>query len=167
MAEIERLRLVMEDSTTRNATALKHLNRRISLLGDDVTAENLRRFEEETTALERLEKQHDRQLQTMIRTQEREKLDLRRQQEKELEEYSISLDKDHEEFWERKLVELESNKRKLEDLIENRKERLVCRWYLRLQVLKMETEDISHIKDPLPLSILNLPKLFTESLGYI
>jgi hypothetical protein len=166
MAEIERLRLVMEDSAIRNATALKHLNKRLSLLGDDITPEHKRRFEEELNALERLGKKHDRELQTMIRNQEREKLDLRRQQEKDVEEYSKSLDEDHDLQTKEKLAELEGNRLKLEELIEARRERLVGRWHLRLQILKMGVVDIAHIKDPLPLSMLNLPRSFTESLGY-
>jgi hypothetical protein len=166
MAEIERLRLAMEDRAIRNATALKHLNKRMSLLGDDVTPEHRRRFDEELNALERLGEQQDRELQTTIRNQEREKLDLRRQQEKDVEDYSKSLDEDHEVQCKEKLAELEGNRLKLEELIEARKERLVGRWYLRLQILKMGDLDIAHIRDPLPLSMLNLPRSFTESFGY-
>jgi hypothetical protein len=166
LSEIERLRLVMEDNAIRNTTALKHLNKRMSLLGNDVTPEQMRRFEEELNAMDRLEKQQDRELKTLIRNQEREKLDLRRQQEKELEKYGMSLDEDLDLQSRAKLVELDRNRVKLEELIEARRERLVARWYLRLQILKMEENDFTHIKVHLPLSILNLPRSFTDSLGY-
>jgi hypothetical protein len=156
----------MEDSAVRNATALKHLNKRMSLLGNDVTPEHMRRFEEELNAMERLEKHQDRELQSLIRNQEREKLDLRRQQEKDLEDYRTRLDDDLELQSRVKLAELDRNRLKLEELIEARRERLVNRWHLRLQILKMEEKDIAHIKDALPLSLLNLSRSFTESLGY-
>jgi hypothetical protein len=166
LSEIERLRLVMEDNAIRNATALKHLNKRMSLLGNDVTPEHMRRFKDELSAMDRLEKQQDRDLQKLIRNQEREKLDLRRQQEKELENYEKSLDEDLEVQSRTKLAELDGNRLKLEALIEARRERLVGRWYLRLQILKTGESDIAHINDPLPLSVLNLPRSFPESLGY-
>jgi hypothetical protein len=167
LAEMERHRLAMEDSSARNATALKYVRKRLSLLAHDATPEHRMRLEEETNAMERLAARHDREMQALIRNQEREKLDLQRQQEKEVEDYNKSLADEMTLSLRTKLDGLAMNMVILDDMIEERKTRLVSRWFLRLQIAKMEVPETAHIKAPLPLSLLELPPSFANSVSYL
>jgi hypothetical protein len=148
------------EETVKNATALKHLNRRLSLLGDNATDAELNRIEEETQALEKLAAKQERDNQKLLRVQNREKLDMQRQQQKEVEDLQISMKEDYEARVRDKQEELQKNMDKLEHLIHDRSIRMVGRWYLQLQVFKREDKDVSCIKAPLPLSILGLPEEF-------
>lgn len=116
--------------------------------------------------MDRLASRHEREMQGLIRTQEREKLDLHRQQEKEVEDYQKSLDDDMVFSIQTKLDALGMNIVKLDDLIEDRKARLASRWYIRLQIAKMEVPETLHIKGPLPLTILELPPVFINAFSY-
>jgi hypothetical protein len=166
LEEMERHRLAVEDSSARNATALKFVRKRLSLLGDDATPEHHMRLEEETNAMDRLASRHEREMQTLIRNQEREKLDLQRQQERDVEEYHKSLDDDMAFSIRTKMDALGMNMVKLDDLIEDRKARLVSRWFIRLQIAKMEMLETSHVRGPLPLTTLELPSGFINAFCY-
>lgn len=166
LEEMERHRLATEDSTTRNATALKFVRKRLNLLGEDATPEHHMRLEEETTAMDRLANRHEREMQALIRNQEREKLDLYRQQEKDAEEYQKSLEVDMAFSMQTKLDALGMNVVKLDDLIEDRKARLMSRWYVRLQIAKMEVPETSHVRSPLPLTTLEFPPGFIAAFSY-
>ena len=156
----------MEDSSARNATALKFVRKRLSLLGEDATPEHHMRLEEETNAMDRLANRHQREMQALIRNQEREKLDLQRQQEKDVEDYHKSLDDDMAFSIRTKLDALGMNMVKLDDLIEDRKARLVSRWFIRLQIAKMEVPETSHVRGLLPLTTLELPSGFINAFAY-
>ncbi|TID16957.1 hypothetical protein E6O75_ATG09723 [Venturia nashicola] len=166
LEELERHRLATEDISARNATALKFVRKRLILLGEDATPEHHMRLEEETSAMERLARRHEREMQGLIRTQEREKLNLHRQQEKEVEDYQKSLDEDMASSVQTKLVALGMNMIKLDDLIEDRKARLASRWYIRLQIAKMEVPETALIRGPLPLTTLELPSGFISAFSY-
>jgi hypothetical protein len=166
LEELERHRLATEDSSARNATALKFVRKRLSLLGEDATPEHHMRLEEETNAMDRLASRHEREMQALIRNQEREKLDLQRKQEKDVEDYHKSLDEDMTFSMRTKLDALGMNMVKLNDLIEDRKARLVSRWYIRLQIAKMEVPATSHVRGPLPLTTLELPIGFINAFSY-
>lgn len=156
---------VKKDKSARNATAIKYLNKRMNLLGDDVTKEHLSRFEEELDAMDTLEKTQERDLQKFHLNQDREKMDLLRQQEKEFEETEKSMDEDNQIRWEIKRAQLVDDVVLLDDLIWERQCRLVDRWFLQLQTIKMEEPEMAHIKESLPLSILGLPSAFTDCFG--
>jgi hypothetical protein len=158
---------VKKDKAGRNATAIKHLNKRMHLLKDSITKEHLARFEEELDAMDTLEKTQERDLQKFHLNQDREKMDLLRQQEKEVEELEKSLDEDNQVRWKAKQDQLVEDVLLLDGLIQERQCRLVERWFLQLQILKMENLEMAHIKEPLPLSILGLPSSFTECFGDI
>jgi len=166
LEELERHRLATEDSSARNATALKFVRKRLSLLGEDATPEHHMRLEEETNAMDRLASRHEREMQALIRNQEREKLDLQRKQEKDVEDYHKSLDEDMVFSMRTKLDALGMNMVKLDDLIEDRKARLVSRWYIRLQIAKMDVPVTSHVRGPLPLTTLELPTGFINAFSY-
>lgn len=166
LEELERHRLATEDISARNATALKFVRKRICLLGEDATPEHHMRLEEETSAMDRLASRHEREMQGLIRSQEREKLDLHRQQEKQVEDYQKSLNADMDFSIQTKLDALDMNMIKLDDLIEDRKARLASRWYIRLQIAKMEVPETAHIRLPLPLTTLELPPGFISAFSY-
>jgi hypothetical protein len=167
LAELERMDEVKKDKAARNATAIKHLNKRMNLLGENVTKEHLTRFEEELDAMDTLEKTQERDLQKFHLNQDREKMDLVKQQEKEIEEMEKRLDDNNRDRWGAKQAQLVEDVVLLDDLIWERQCRLVDRWFLRLQTVKMGDPEIAHIKDPLPLSLLELPSSFTECFGDI
>jgi hypothetical protein len=148
------------EETVKNATALKHLNRRLSFLGDNVTEAELNRLDDEKRALDKLALKQERDLQKLLRVQNREKLDIQRRQQKELEDFRISMKEDYDTRVREKLEELQKNMEKLEQLIHERSIRMVGRWYLQLQIFKREDKEVSYIKTPLPLSILGLPEEF-------
>ena len=164
LREIQRVE--MEDHTARNATAVKHVASRIALLGDEATAEHHQRLEEEQSALKRLAKKHDKDMQNLVRYQESKKLELLRKQEKDLEEMSKSLETGLVNQRKDKTSKLQHNITRLDELVEDRRARLVARWFLKLQVLKCMSNDTVAIEPALPLSLLGLPPAFTASLGY-
>ena len=82
----------MEDNTIRNATAVKYVSSRIALLGNEATPEHHHRLEEEQSALKRLAKKHEKDMQNLVRYQDSKKLELLRKQEKDYEEMSKSLE---------------------------------------------------------------------------
>lgn len=166
LEELERHRLAAEDISARNATALKFVRKRLSLLGEHATPEHRMRLEEEITAMDRLASRHEREMQCLIRNQEREKLDLHRQQDKEIEDFEKSLDDDANFSIQTKVDALRMNMVKLDDLIEDRKARLASRWYIRLQIAKMEVPETAHIRGPLPLTTLELPPGFINAFSY-
>lgn len=150
-----------KEKATKTATALKHMNKRISILGDKATVEEIQRVEEETKALEKLADRQQRELRNLYRTQNKEKQDLKKVQQKELEELRTLLREECELKVQCKEEALQNNMAKLEKLIHARCLRLVARWYLQLQIFKREDRDASTIKGPLPLTMLNLPEDFT------
>lgn len=166
LEELERHRLATEDTSARNATALKFVRKRINLLGENATPEHYMRLEEETSAMDRLASRHEREMQGLIRTQEREKLDLLRQQEKDVEDYQKSLEDDMLFSVQTKLDALGMNMVRLNELIEDRKARLASRWYIRLQIARMEVPETAHIKGPLLLTTLELPPEFISAFSY-
>ena len=151
----------MEEFASKNATALKHVNRRISLLGEDATEEHLKRLEEEVTAMERLQEEHKREFGAMIRTQKRERLNLQRQLDRDVAQLRREMKKEFEDASRAKRNELETNMRRLETVIHERKSRLAAKWYIELQIFKQETGDLrDSIFGPLPLRLLGLPSGF-------
>ncbi|KIW07858.1 uncharacterized protein PV09_01773 [Verruconis gallopava] len=159
-------RAAMDDKAVRNSTAIKHVTSRIASLGDEATPEHHLRLEEEQSALKRLAKKHEAEMRNLVRYQEGKKLELLRKQEKDLEELSKSLDKSLENQRKEKAAKLHHNISRLDDLVEERRSKLVARFFLRLQILKAMTSETAKIESALPLSILGLPPAFTASLGY-
>jgi protein-tyrosine-phosphatase len=167
LAEIERLKLEKADSAAKNATALKHVHRRISLLGNEATEEHLRRFEEEANAMDELERRHKREMDALLRFQRRERLNLQREQTKELLDFRKKMKEEFDEASRTKRSELEQNMRKLDDTIRDRKSRLTAKWYLELQIFKQETAELrDSFIGPLPLRILGLPAEFLDGGSY-
>ena len=159
-------RAAMEDHAARNATAVKHVASRIASLGDEATAEHHQRLEEEQSALKRLAKKHETEMRNLVRYQESKKLELLRKQEKDYEEMSKSLESGLVTQRKEKTAKLQHNINRLDELVEERRARLVARFFLRLQVLKCMSNDTIGIEPALPLSLLRLPAAFTASLGY-
>jgi hypothetical protein len=159
-------RVAMEEHATRNATALKHVASRIALLGDEATPEHHQRLEEEQSALKRLANKHDNELRKLVRYQESKKLELQRKQAKDMEEMTRSLETGLVSQRKEKTAKLQHNISRLDELVEERRARLVARFFLRLQVLKCMSNDTVAIDLALPLSLLGLPTTFTASLGY-
>ncbi|KAF2436672.1 hypothetical protein EJ08DRAFT_156410 [Tothia fuscella] len=155
-AEIQRLEEVQADFAIRNATALKHLQCRMSSLGDNVTRPELKRLNDETYAMEHLAKRHEHELEVFKRKQDREKLDLAREQQRELAAYTRNIDEKTEELRNIKLAALKDDTIKLAELVDERKYRLVARWFLRLQIVKMEIPELRDIKEPIPLRALEI-----------
>lgn len=165
--ELEEIqRTAMEDNKARNATAVKHVASRIALLGDEALPEHHHRLEEEQSALKRLAKKHDKEMQNLVRYQESKKLELLRKQEKDYEELSKSLETGLTSQRKDKTAKLQHNISRLDELVEERRARLVARFFLRLQVLKCMCNDTVMIEPALPLSLLGLPVTFTAGLGY-
>lgn len=162
----ESLRDKMEENAAWNATAVKHVARRIALLGDNATPEHMQRLEEEQTALNRLAKRHEVDMRNLVRYQESKKLELLRKQEKEYDELSQTLVRELEVSRKDKTSQLQTNISKLDELLEERRARIVARWFLRLQMLKSMSNDTAAVEAALPLSILVLPSAFTVGLGY-
>jgi hypothetical protein len=158
--------VAMDDSTIRNATAVKHVASRIALLGDEATPEHHLRLEEEQTALKRLAKKHEVEMRNLVRYQESKKLELLRKQEKEYEEMNKSLETGLDNQRKDKTAKLQHNISRLDDLVEDRRAKLVARFFLRLQLLKLMSNDTASIECALPLSLLGLPAAFTAGLGY-
>ena len=156
----------MEENAARNATALKHVVRRLALLGDEATPEHRHRLEEEQSALQRLARKHEGEMQRLVRYQERKKLELLRKQEKEFEDLSSSFERNLDALTKEKTTQLHINIAKLDDILEDRRAKLVGRWYLRLQIFKTKDKGAATIKPALPLSLLGLPQSFTAALGY-
>ena len=156
----------MEDNTIRNATAVKYVSSRIALLGNEATPEHHHRLEEEQSALKRLAKKHEKDMQNLVRYQDSKKLELLRKQEKDYEEMSKSLEASLVTQRKDKTAKLQHNIVRLDELIEERRARLVARFFLKLQVLKCLSNDTVMIEPALPLSLLGLPSAFTASLGY-
>jgi DNA repair ATPase RecN len=122
-------RIAMEDYAVRNATAVKHVTSRIALLGDEATPEHHLRLEEEQTALKRLAKKHEVEMRNLVRYQESKKLELLRKQEKDYEELSKSLDTGLENQRKDKTAKLQHNISRLDDLVEERRAKLVARFF--------------------------------------
>lgn len=156
----------MDDKTIRNATALKHVSSRIAALGDDATPEHLQRLEEEQTALKRLARKHEVEMRNLVRYQDSKKLEMLRAQEKEYNETNKLLATGLENQRRDKAAKLQHNISRLDDLIEDRHSKLVARFFLRLQMLKVRSSDTVDIKTALPLSLLGLPPAFIAALGY-
>jgi hypothetical protein len=140
----------------KNRTALKYIERRIDFLGETVTDSDLKAFQDEQHALNRLADKHQREIRNLHRQQYREQQDVLRAQQKALEDLKTERDNKIRH----KSRDLDRNARKLEELIHIRSMRLVARWWLMLQVYKTEDRDGSSLKGPLPLSLLGLPEEF-------
>jgi hypothetical protein len=160
LGEIDEQKVETKEETIKNATALKHMHRRLSILGENATDDARNRLEDEKYKLNRLEQRQERELQKLLRIQNREKLILQRNQQNELADLTTSMREDHDLKVRHKHEELVKNATKLEALIHERALRLVARWHLQLQILKREEKELSWIKGPLPLSILRLPEEF-------
>jgi hypothetical protein len=156
----------MDDNVTRNATAVKHVASRIALLGDAATPEHHHRLQEEQSALTRLGKKQETEVRNLVRYQESKKLELQRKQEKDYEEMRNSLQTALANQLKEKTAKLRHNITRLDELIDDRKSRLVARIFLKLQILKCTSNDTIAIEPALPLSLLGLPAAFTASLGY-
>lgn len=156
----------MEDTTTRNATAVKYVASRIALLGDDATPEHHHRLQEEQSALKRLGQKQATEMRNLVRYQESKKLELQRKQEKDYEAMRQSLQSDLASQLKDKTAKHRHNIIRLDELIDDRKGRLVARIFLKLQILKCTSNDTIAIESALPLSLLGLPAAFTGSLGY-
>jgi septal ring factor EnvC (AmiA/AmiB activator) len=150
-----------KEKATKNATALRHMTRRLSILGDKATIDELNRVEEEMKALDKLADRQQREMRNLLRVQTREMQALKKEQQKELENFEESLKEDSEQTVRYKEQELTSNMGKLEELIHARCMRLIARWHLMLQIYKRENRDASSLKGPLPLTMLCLPEEFT------
>jgi len=152
------------EESTKNATALKHMHRRISLLGERVTEFDLARLEDEKNALAKLNAKQERDVRNLHRIQYREKQDLEKTQREELEDFERMIREEYDEAVKVKEAELAANVKKLEKLIHKRSVRLVSRWWLMLQVWKKtEGERImmscgNVVPGPLPIGLLNLPE---------
>ncbi|KAF2397492.1 hypothetical protein EJ06DRAFT_151520 [Trichodelitschia bisporula] len=161
LAESERQRAVREEYAARNATALKYVNRRLSLLGEAATSDQRSRLADEEGGVERMAAKHGREMRALLRAQERERLDLQREQERELAEFRTELEGNIEENYRGKREGLRVNQIRLEGLVEERRERMVARWFLRLQAFKMEDPELRP-GPPLPLALLECPEGFVE-----
>jgi hypothetical protein len=139
---------------------LKYIHHRLSILGENATADARNRLEDEIHKLNRLEQRQERQLHTLQRIQNREKLNLIRNQQNDLADLVASMQEDHNVKVRHKHEELVKNATRLEALIHERALRLVARWHLQLQILKTEEKELSWIKGPLPLTILRLSEEF-------
>jgi uncharacterized membrane protein len=149
-----------KEKTTKNATALKHMTKRLSILGDNATVEERNRLEEEMLALEKLAKRQERDMRNLLREQNKEKHILKKEQQRKIEALEASLKEDYNDKIRHKETELLKNMTTLEELIHARCMRLVARWHLTLQIFKREDRDASNIKGPLPLTLLCLPEEF-------
>jgi hypothetical protein len=149
-----------KEKATKNATALKHMNKRLSILGDNATPEEHKRLEEEMQALEKFAQRQQRDMRNLLREQNKEKHLLKKEKQREMEAFETSLKEDYELKIRHKEEELVKNMTKLEELIHARRMRLVARWHLTLQIFKREDRDASAIKGPLPLTLLCLPEEF-------
>jgi hypothetical protein len=147
-----------EDQTTKNATALKHINKRIELLGEAATDAEKHVLDSEQHALDRLADKQQREIRNLHRFQYRERQDMLRTQQRELEE----LEEGSRTKMRTKTRDLEKNMRRLEELIHVRSMRLVARWHLMLQIYKTEDRDGMGLKGALPLSLLALPEEFVR-----
>ena len=159
-------RVATEDTVARNTTAIKHVALRIAALGDDATDEHHSRLLEEQTALKRMNKRHEKDMANLVRYQESKKLELLRKQEKDYQDLSKSLETGLMSQRKDKTAKLQHNNLRLDDLIEERRARLVARFFLRLQVLKCMSNDTVMVEPALPLSLLGLSREFTGNLGY-
>jgi hypothetical protein len=148
------------EQATKNATALKHMNKRLSILGDTATEEDKNRLEDELKALDKLAHRQQRELRNLFRDQNREKQRTKKEQQTEYENFQKSIKEDYNSKVQHKEEELTKNREKLEELIHARCLRLVSRWHLMLQIFKSEDRDASNIKGHLPLTILSLPVEF-------
>ncbi|KAF2674873.1 hypothetical protein BT63DRAFT_420130 [Microthyrium microscopicum] len=154
------------ETKTKNVTALKHMNRRLSLLGESATETDHLRLAEEERALERSAARQERELRNLYRDQTREGHDSKRNQQKDLEDFERSLREDYDQQVKDKQAVLLDNQKKLEELIHARTLRLVSRWWLLLQIWKKtDGEKImmscgNVVNGPLPLGLLGLPEDF-------
>ena len=149
-----------KEKATKNATALKHMTKRLSILGENATAEERKRLEDELLALEKLAKVQQRDMRNLLREQNKEKHNLKKEQQRKLEALEASLKEDYNDKIKHKEEELRKNLTTLEELIHARCIRLVARWHLSLQIFKREDRDASTVKGPLPLTLLCLPEEF-------
>jgi len=147
-----------KEKAVKNATALKYVNKRLSILGDNATQDELNRLEEEMKSLDKLAVRQQRDMRNLFREQNREKKALEKDQQTELVTFEESLKEEHEEKIKHKEEELTRNMSRLEELIHARTLRLVARWHLMLQIFKRDDRDASTIKGPLPLTLLCLPE---------
>jgi len=149
-----------QEMAERNATALKHVTKRLSFLGDTATYEDRKRLSEEQETMNELKRKHVSDLNTFYRANARQRLDLERKQQ-------TALDNVHPQFQAKFLSRaapryprLKQDKTDLNVFLHQRRNRLLARWYNQLQKFKAETPSLSGIDAALPLNLLILPSEF-------
>lgn len=149
-----------QEMAERNATALKHVTRRLSILGDAATYEDRKRLFEEQETMNELKRKHARDLASLRRTNGRQRLDLERKQQTELDHVHPRF---QAKFVSRAAPRYPRLKQDMSDLaatLHQRRSRLLARWYIQLQKFKAETPNLRSIDAALPLNLLTLPDEF-------
>ena len=149
-----------DEMAERNATALKHVNRRLSILGDAATYEDRKRLFEEQEMMNELSRKHARDLAILRRTHERQRLDLERKQQNQLGHVHTRFQAKFESRVAPRYPRLRDDMAELTSLLQSRRNRLLARWYIQLQKFKAETPSLSSIEVALPLNLLTFPDEF-------
>lgn len=149
-----------DDMAERNATALKHVNRRLSILGDTATFEDKKRLIEEQEMMNELSRKHTRDLASLRRIHERQRLDLERKQQSQLSLVHTRFQSKFESRAAPRYPRLKDDMAELTNLLRSSRNRLLARWYIQLQKFKAETPSLHRIEAALPLNLLTLPDEF-------
>jgi len=149
-----------QEMAERNATALKHVTKRLSFLGDSATYEDRKRLFEEQETMNELKRRHARDLNTLHRTNERQRLDLERKQQTELDHVHPRYQAKFLSRAAPRYPRLKQDKNDLNIFLHQRRNRLLARWYNQLQKFKAETPSLCGIDTTLPLNLLTLPDEF-------
>lgn len=149
-----------QEMAERNATALKHVTRRLSILGDAATYEDRKRLFEEQETMNELKRKHARDLASLRRTNARQRLDLERKQQTELDHVHPRFQAKFVSRAAPRYRRLKLDMSELTVFLHERRSRLLARWYIQLQKFKAETSSLSCIDAALPLNLLTLPNEF-------
>ena len=149
-----------DEMAERNAIALKHVNRRLSILGDAATHEDKKRLFEEQEMMNELSRKHARDLASLRRTHERQRLDLERKQQNQLDHVHTRFQAKFESRIAPRYPRLKEDMAELTNHLRSSKNRLLARWYVQLQRFKAETPTLRNIVSALPLNLLTLSDEF-------
>lgn len=149
-----------QEMAEKNATALKHVTKRLSMLGDAATYEDRKRLFEEQETMNELKRKHARDLASLRRTNARQRLDMERRQQTELDHVHPRFQAKFVSRSAPRYPRLKQDMSELAIFLHERRSRLLARWFNQLQKFKADTPSLSGIDAPLPLNLLTLPDEF-------
>lgn len=128
-------------------------------LGENATEEDHKRLQEEQNALKTFDIRQGKRLTKMRRDQGRYRTQIEREQRLELQKLKEKYKEEFTRTSTAKKDELGLNLRKLESLVNKRRQDILNKWHVELQIFKYENEDLKEMwaDRQLPLQVLGRP----------